>query len=164
MKNFLWFKCFIQQSIWVAWRMRSCFDDYLALQASLASWPACANWYTRIRQQTHADWQHSSHVSWPSDCLYYSTSGYYIAHCPVWPTCPIVSHVYCPNVSTSPLTSNATLTASDIPISVIALLNSGSLNFHIRLVTRLQVKKIFIPLPLSVPGVLSLIHQAFHSP
>lgn len=72
---------------------------------------------------TLAEWHRRLTQKW---CLYCGTGGHYIAFCIVQPPQPMVSSITCPDVNTSPLTSVVTLTASDVSISVTALLDSGS--------------------------------------
>lgn len=59
-------------------------------------------------------------------CLYCGAKGHVIMTCPIRPPRPVVSFVHNVSSHSSPLTYIVCLTASDVSISVHALINSGS--------------------------------------
>lgn len=76
-------------------------------------------------------------------CLYCGAKGHVINHCPICHPCPVVSFVNNINYKLSPLTSIVCLTASDISISINALIDSGSAGNFIsgKLCDHLKLKK-----------------------
>lgn len=58
-------------------------------------------------------------------CLYCGAKGHIISPCPICP-CPMGSVVHSPHINSTPLTTIVCLTASNVPVSVSALIDSGS--------------------------------------
>ncbi|MGL5501319.1 MAG: DUF4939 domain-containing protein, partial [Plesiomonas shigelloides] len=88
-------------------------------------------------------------------CLYCGARGHVIAACPTRPPRSMVSALRSHHVSSKPLTTEVILTASDLSISVRALLDSGSAGNFLSdsLCRQLDIKKRSIPTQYQIQAI-----------
>ncbi|KAK3520635.1 hypothetical protein QTP70_029419 [Hemibagrus guttatus] len=124
---------FIQLSVCFATHMQSCLEEHqgqVPLTTTLC-WPGSVSppepapkpMHLGPYRLTPAEWQRRLTQNL---CLYCGAPGHAISACPIRPPRPMVSTIFPPTPKMKPLTTIGKLTAANVSIPVVALLDSGS--------------------------------------
>ncbi|ROI96441.1 Retrotransposon-derived protein PEG10 [Anabarilius grahami] len=126
-------KKFIQHSIRCATHMQACLQEHQDQLLSIS--PLCRSEPVSSPEPANEPMDVENSRLTPSErqrrltlnlCLYCGTPGHAIAACPIRPPRPMVSAIIPSIKKMKPLTTVVNLTAADVSLTVVALLDSGS--------------------------------------
>ncbi|ROL45710.1 Retrotransposon-derived protein PEG10 [Anabarilius grahami] len=124
---------FIQHSIRCATRMQACLQEHQDQLLSIS--PLCRSEPVSSPEPSNEPMNVENSRLTPSErqrrltlnlCLYCGAPGHAIAACPIRPPRPMVSAIIPSTKKMKPLTTVINLTAADVSLTVVALLDSGS--------------------------------------